>query len=75
MNTTLNPFEFAKVQTKARGTEQIDFAAIPSPCFVLDETRLRRNLEITKFVQEQSGAKIILAFKGFSMWSAFPLVR
>ena len=65
MNTTLNPFEFAKVQTEARGIAQIDFAAIPSPCFVLDETRLRRNLEITRFVQEQSGAKIILASKGF----------
>jgi carboxynorspermidine decarboxylase len=73
--TTVNPFEFAHVHTQARGIEQIDFAAFPSPCFVLDESRLRRNLEITRFVQEQSGAKIILAFKGFSMWSAFPLVR
>ena len=70
-----NPFEFARVQTQARALEQIDFAAFPSPCFVLDESRLRRNLEIARFVQEQSGAKIILAFKGFSMWSAFPLVR
>ena len=72
---TVNPFEFARVQTQARETAQIDFTAFPSPCFVLDESRLRRNLEIARFVQEQSGAKIILAFKGFSMWSAFGLVR
>jgi carboxynorspermidine decarboxylase len=75
MTMTRNPFEFARVQTQAHPLEQIDFAALPSPCFVLDESRLKRNLEVARFVQEESGAKIILAFKGFSMWSAFPLVR
>lgn len=49
--------------------------AIPSPCFVLDEALLKRNLELMQYVQQQSGAHIILALKGFSMWSAFPLVR
>jgi carboxynorspermidine decarboxylase len=48
---------------------------IPSPCFVLHETRLRKNLEIIRRVQEDSGVSIILAFKGFAMWSAFPLIR
>jgi carboxynorspermidine decarboxylase len=48
---------------------------IPSPCFVLDEKRLRSNLELIDYVQKQSGAEIILAFKGFAMWSAFPIVR
>ncbi|MGI6478048.1 MAG: carboxynorspermidine decarboxylase [Salinivirgaceae bacterium] len=48
---------------------------IPSPCFVLDEKLLRSNLELIRYVQEQSGAEIILAFKGFAMWSAFPIVR
>jgi carboxynorspermidine decarboxylase len=48
---------------------------IPSPCFVLDEALLKRNLELMQYVQQQSGAHIILALKGFSMWSAFPLVR
>ncbi|RUO39379.1 carboxynorspermidine decarboxylase [Aliidiomarina taiwanensis] len=50
-------------------------ADIPSPCYVLDEAKLRRNLELMKHVQEQSGAEIILALKGFSMWSSFPLVK
>lgn len=47
----------------------------PSPCFVLEEARLRSNLELIARVQQESGAQIILAFKGFAMWSAFPIVR
>lgn len=48
---------------------------IPSPAFVLDEKRLRNNLEIIDRVQREAGVAVILAFKGFAMWSAFPLVR
>lgn len=48
---------------------------IPSPCYVLDEARLKRNLELMERVQQDSGADIILALKGFAMWSAFPLVK
>lgn len=48
---------------------------IPSPCYVLEEDKLIRNLELMKRVQDESGASIILALKGFSMWSAFPIVR
>ena len=47
----------------------------PSPCFVLEEARLRSNLELIARVQRESGAQIFLAFKGFAMWSAFPIVR
>lgn len=50
-------------------------AAIPSPCYVMDEAKLRANLELMKRVQMESGATIILALKGFSMWSTFPLVK
>lgn len=53
----------------------IDYAHTPSPCFVLDEARLRANLELLGRVQRQSGAKIILALKGFAMYATFPLVR
>lgn len=53
----------------------MDIAKIPSPCFVLDEARLRKNLQLIDRVQQQAGVQIILAFKGFAMWSAFPLVR
>ncbi len=53
----------------------IDFSDIPSPCYVLDEKLLIRNLELLQSVQEKSGAEIILALKGFSMYSTFPLVK
>lgn len=36
---------------------------------------MERNLKLMQRVQEESGADIILALKGFSMWSTFPLVR
>jgi carboxynorspermidine decarboxylase len=53
----------------------VDLKKIPSPCFVLDESLLRKNLEKINRVQQEAGVQIILAFKGFSMWSAFPIVR
>ncbi|MCH8502116.1 MAG: carboxynorspermidine decarboxylase [Aliidiomarina sp.] len=49
--------------------------AIPSPCYVLNENKLIANLELMERVQKESGAHIILALKGFSMWSSFPVVR
>lgn len=53
----------------------IDFSKIPSPCYVLEEKKLVKNLELLKWVQEQSGAEVILALKGFSMYTTFPLVK
>lgn len=53
----------------------VDFTQVPSPCYVLDEKLLRNNLALIKSVKEAAGIDIILAFKGFAMWSAFPIVR
>jgi carboxynorspermidine decarboxylase len=53
----------------------IDYTTTPSPCFVLEEARLRANLELLAHVQRESGARIILALKGFAMYGTFPLVR
>jgi carboxynorspermidine decarboxylase len=53
----------------------IDYSQIPSPCFVLDEEKLIHNLQVIDRVQQEAGIEIILAFKGFAMWSAFPTVR
>ncbi len=47
---------------------------VPSPSFVLEEDKLRANLELMARVQAESGAKIILALKGFAQWSAFGLI-
>jgi carboxynorspermidine decarboxylase len=48
--------------------------AIPSPCYVCEEAALEANLQLMQHVQQQSGVEIILALKGFSMWSTFKLV-
>jgi len=53
----------------------IDFKEITSPAYVLDESLLRKNLRLIKSVKERSGAEIILAFKAFALWKAFPIVR
>ena len=53
----------------------INFNQVPSACFVLEEAKLRRNLEIMQRVQNESGAHIILALKGFAMFSTFPLIK
>ncbi len=53
----------------------MNYQEIPSPAFVLEEKLLRKNLELINRVQNEAGIEIILAFKGFAMWSAFPLVR
>lgn len=50
-------------------------AAVPSPCYVVDEARLRRNLETLAGVRARTGANILLALKGFAMFRTFPLVR
>ena len=53
----------------------IDYRQIPSPCYVIDEKRFRKNLELIKHVSVESGAEIILAFKGFAMWGVFPVLK
>src|SRR5690606_13410944 len=52
----------------------LDVDAVPSPCFVVDEDLLERNLELLDEVQRRAECKILLALKGFAMFSTFPLV-
>ncbi len=47
----------------------------PSPCYLLEERNLRDNLELIDRVQREAGCTILLALKGFAMWSTFPLIR
>ncbi|MFN8344758.1 MAG: carboxynorspermidine decarboxylase [Spirosomataceae bacterium] len=53
----------------------VDFSLIPSPCFVLEERLLRQNLQLIRTVMDEAECQIILALKGFSMFSAFPIVK
>ena len=47
---------------------------IPTPCYVLEEELLEKNLKLLDFVQKESGAKILLALKGFAFRASFSLV-
>lgn len=47
---------------------------LPSPCYVIDEAAIIRNLEILREVSERSGAKILLAQKAFSAYPLYPLI-
>lgn len=46
-----------------------------TPSFVVDRVLLQKNLEILDSVQKRTGAKILLALKGYAMFSSFPLLR
>ncbi len=52
---------------------KLDLQRLPSPCFVVDEVAVERNLAILKDVADRSGAKVLAALKAFSMWSLAPL--
>jgi carboxynorspermidine decarboxylase len=54
---------------------KLDLKKVPTPCFVLDESALKRNLAILESVQDRTRCRILLALKGFSMFSVFPLIR
>ncbi|MEI6215025.1 MAG: carboxynorspermidine decarboxylase [Desulfuromonadales bacterium] len=48
---------------------------IRTPYYLIDEIRLKENLEIIRMIREQSGAKSVLALKCFSTWCVFDLMR
>jgi carboxynorspermidine decarboxylase len=54
---------------------KLDLARLPSPCFVVDEVAVERNLHILKSVADRSGAKVLAALKAFSMWSLADLSK
>lgn len=58
---------------KCKTFEKFDPSRVPSPCFVVDEVAVEHNLQIMQRVQRESGAKILLALKAFSMFSMAPL--
>ena len=47
---------------------------LPTPCYVIDEKKLKENLEILKRVKEEAGCKILLAQKAFSCFFEYPLI-
>lgn len=48
---------------------------LPSPCYVVEEGDLRRNLALIRSIAERAGVEFILAFKAFALWKTFPIFR
>jgi len=53
----------------------IDFSIFETPCFVVDEVLLKCNLKLLSHIQKSTGAKILLALKGFAMHSSAAIVK
>ena len=46
-----------------------------TPVYIIEEQRLRRNLQLISQVARQADVEIILAFKAFALWKTFPIFR
>lgn len=51
------------------------YSSFPSPCYVVEEQLLRRNLELIREIAQKADIEIILAFKAFALWKTFPILR
>lgn len=51
------------------------FEGLSTPYYILEERRLRGNLELIKSVAEKANVEIILAFKAYALWKTFPIFR
>ena len=52
-----------------------DYKYFPSPCYVIEERLLRRNLDLIHNVAQEANVEIILAFKAYALWKTFPIFR
>lgn len=55
--------------------ETTPISVVPSPSYVLEESRLLNNLELISDVARRGDVEIILALKAFALWKTFPLFR
>lgn len=51
------------------------YSELARPTYILNETKLRRNLEIISRVSRLADVEIILAFKAYALWRTFPIFR
>lgn len=49
-------------------------AALPTPCYIIDRERLKKNLTILSELEKRTGAKVLLAQKAFSCYPLYPLI-
>ena len=48
---------------------------LPSPCWLLEETLLKNNLKCIQNIKDKTGAKVLLALKGYALWKSFPILK
>lgn len=48
---------------------------MPTPIYIIEERKLRRNLQLIADVARRADVEIILAFKAFALWKTFPIFR
>ena len=56
-------------------TDNLTYAGVPTPCYIMEERLLRGNLELIRDVARRADVEIILAFKAFALWKSFPIFR
>ena len=56
-------------------TDRLNYVGVTTPCYIIEEDLLRRNLSLIKHVADSAGVEIILAFKAFALWKSFPVFR
>ena len=54
---------------------QTKLEKLPSPCWLLEESLVKKNLELIYDIKVRSGAKVLLALKGYALWKSFPLLK
>lgn len=51
------------------------YNTVPSPCYVLEEAELLKNMAVIDRVRREAGVEIIVALKASAMWSIFPILK
>ena len=51
------------------------YTTVPSPCYVLEEAELLKNMAVIDRVRREAGVEIIVALKASAMWSIFPILK
>ncbi|MFK5975442.1 MAG: carboxynorspermidine decarboxylase [Sulfurovum sp.] len=55
--------------------KRLDNITIPSPCWLLNERSLIKNLQIISDIKKPTNAKVLLALKGYALWKSFDTLK
>ncbi len=53
---------------------RFDISKLPTPCYLVDESLIEKNMQTMANIQDRTGCRILLAQKGFSMFYFYPLI-